>query len=84
MCSTISEGSGSVLVLPPAQKEREQAHLPHRELIKVEVVIAAGKAFNVKAMCKSISLGVGKAGLPPLSGRVQRTSLCKSSNIKNS
>jgi hypothetical protein len=53
-------------VFRPRQKERGQAHLPNFELIRLEVLIGAGKAFNVKAFTQSKSLEVGKVGLPPL------------------
>jgi len=36
--------------------------------MSVEVGIAAGKAFNLKAITQVRSLEVGKAGLPPLFG----------------
>jgi hypothetical protein len=34
------------------QKERGQARLPNFELIRLEVVIAAGRAFKVKAIAE--------------------------------
>ena len=41
-------------------KERGQARLPNRELITVQVVIAAGTAFNIKAI--EDSPGVSRSG----------------------
>ncbi|MGI8837172.1 MAG: hypothetical protein ACR2H4_11120 [Pyrinomonadaceae bacterium] len=55
----------------PAQ-ERGQARLPNFELIRLEVLIGAGQAFNVKAFTQSKNLKVGKAGLPPLFGGLNR------------
>ena len=41
-------------------KEQGQARLPNRELITVQVVIAAGTAFNIKAI--GDSPGVSRSG----------------------
>jgi hypothetical protein len=52
-----------------AKKERGQARLPNPELIRVEVVIAAGKAFNVKAIVQVQESRGREGGLAPaLSG----------------
>jgi len=48
-----------------AQKERGQAHLPNLELIRVELVNCAGKAFNVKAIAQVQASRGREGGLAP-------------------
>ena len=47
------------------QKERGQARLPNLELIRVEVVIAAGKVFNVRAIGQVQESRGPEGGLAP-------------------
>jgi hypothetical protein len=74
----MTSGTGFAQKVFRSGKERGQARLPNLELIGLEVLSGAGKAFNVRAFTQSKSLEVGKAGLPPLFGGLN-TSFVQSS-----
>ncbi len=51
-------------VFRPRKKERGQARLPNFELIRLELLIGAGEAFNVKAFTRQRVSRSGRRACP--------------------